>query len=180
VVKILVPVAAVVLVAAACTSPAPTPSLAVETLSPTPTVAPRPSATRSLTPSPSPTPAPEADSCSLDPTVSWVIDPCPSMITAVHMVVASLDLPIARLVLQPDPFRCGDLWPGVQSPPICFGPFVMPGTQMHGWVSFRGSDKVAAVSLRLQGLGELTPPPQPSWIATIAAFQVPPAGWVMP
>jgi hypothetical protein len=54
------------------------------------------------------------------------------------------------------------------------------GTTMHGWVSFTGSAKVAAVSLRLESWGGPSPAPSPTWVATIAAFQVPPAGWVMP
>jgi hypothetical protein len=63
---------------------------------------------------------------------------------------------------------------------ICFGPLVMPGTTMHGWVSFTGSAKVAAVSLHLQPATGPSPAPSPMWVATIVAFQVPPAGWVMP
>ncbi len=106
------------------------------------------------------------------------IDPCPLAIAAVRAVVAPLGLPVARLVLQPDPF-CGGPWP-VGSPPVCFGVMVILGTTMHGWVSFTGSDKVAAVSLRLQGAMDPSPPPKPTWVATIEAFEVPPAGWMMP
>ena len=113
-------------------------------------------------------------------TASIAIDPCPPAIAAVHSVIAPLGLPIARIVLQPQPFDCGDLWPGVGSPVICFGHLVMPGTTMHGWVSFTESAKIAAVSLQLQPATGPSPAPSPMWVATIAAFQVPPAGWVMP
>ena len=111
---------------------------------------------------------------------SSVVDPCPPAIAAVRAVIEPLGRPIARIVLQPQPFECGDLWPGVGSPAICFGPLVLPGTTMHGWVSFVGSPKVAAVSLRLQPATGPSPVPSSMWVATIAAFEVPPAGWVMP
>lgn len=43
---------------------------------------------------------------------------------------------------------------------------------MHGWVTFVGTDKVAAVELhRLPGR---------PWAPILRAFVVPPAGWVMP
>ncbi len=113
-------------------------------------------------------------------TVYIGIDPCPPAIAAVRAVVARLGLPVARVVLQPQPFACGDLWPEVGSPTVCFDVLVISGTTMHGWVSFTGSAKVAAVSLGLQGATDPSPPPRPTWVATIEAFQVPPAGSVMP
>jgi hypothetical protein len=87
-------------------------------------------------------------------------------------VVAYVGHPIARLYIGPGPFQCGDIWPGVGSPIVCFGPIVLPGRQMSGWVSFVGTDKVAAV--------ELHRTPGDPWIARVRAFEVPPAGWVMP
>ncbi len=97
---------------------------------------------------PTATPPTEADVCTLDPTISWVTDPCPAMIAAVHTAVASLGLPVARIVLQPDPFDCL-MWPGAESQVLC-QPLTIPGTTMHGWVSFTGSNKVAAVEIEHQ------------------------------
>jgi hypothetical protein len=52
---------------------------------------------------------------------------------------------------------------------------------MHGWVSFSGTDKVAAVALaRDVSLGGAIPSPVPPWTARVVAFVVPPAGWSMP
>jgi len=136
-----------------------------------------------VTPTPTATLPAETDVChaELTKTVYIGVDACPAAIAAVHAVVAPLGLPVARIVLLPRPFDCGPyLWPGVGSPMICFGVIIQPGRNMHGWVSFRGSTKVAAVSLVLQGPGDPSPPPSPLWIATIEAFEVPPAGWVMP
>ena len=67
---------------------------------------------------PTATPPEEADVCTLDPTISWVTDPVPAMTAAVHAAVASLGLPVARIVLQPDPFDCL-LWPGAASQVLC-------------------------------------------------------------
>jgi hypothetical protein len=43
---------------------------------------------------------------------------------------------------------------------------------MHGWVTFIGTDKVAAVELRRS--------PREPWTAVVRAFAVPPVGWAMP
>jgi hypothetical protein len=172
--------AALVVAVAACASPVPSPAAS------TPTSTPATSATGTpapVTPPPTATPPAETDACVAEPmkTVYIGIDPCPPAIAAVRAVVAPLGLPVARMVLQPRPFACGrDLWPGVESPMVCFGVLVIAGTTMHGWVSFTGSAKVAAVSLRLQPATGPSPAPSPMWVATIVAFQVPPAGWVMP
>jgi hypothetical protein len=108
-------------------------------------------------------------------------DPCPSALKAIRAIVARLDFPIARIYVEPGPFICGDyLWPGVTSPPICFGPIIIPGTMMHGWSSFEGTDKVAAVELRRGVPPRASPPVVPPWRATVVAFVVPPTGWVMP
>ena len=50
---------------------------------------------------------------------------------------------------------------------------------MHGWVSFSGTDKVAAVFLRRFLVTGASPSPAPPWNATLSAFIVPPAGWSM-
>lgn len=175
------------LLVAACASPAPSPSLAAPTArpvaspvgTPLPVTPPPPSSPPPSTP-PTATPPAETDLCVAQPmkTVYIGLDPCPPAIAAVRKAVAPLGLPIASLVLQPG-FFCG-LWPNAASPAICFGPLYVPGSAMHGWVTFLGSDKVAAVSVRLRGALDASPPPSPSWVATTVAFQVPPAGWVMP
>lgn len=165
-------------------APAPSPSI-----SPSPTAAASPSA-----PSPSaPSPAPSVSLPTSTPTETVICvpepgplpsalgDPCPSAIAAVRTVVEPLGEPIVRIYLQPGLF-CGGLWPGVGSPPICFGVLVVPGSAMHGWVSFSGTDKVAAVTLRRDvfPVSEAIPSPVPPWTASLAAFIVPPAGWSMP
>ncbi len=173
----LASVAALVVAVAACAGPVPSPSASTPTSTP---AAPAPGTPAPVTPAPTATPAAETDVCLTAPMKAVYIgsDPCPPAIAAVRAVVAPLGLPVARMVLQPDPF-CGGPWP-VGSPPVCFGVMVILGTTMHGWVIFTGSDKVAAVSLRLQGAMDPSPPPSPMWIATMEAFEVPPAGWMMP
>lgn len=172
----------VALLLTACASPAPSPSLAAPTAHPvaSPVGTPFPVTPQPTSTPPTATPPAETDVCVAEPmkTVYIGLDPCPPAIAAVHEAVVRLGLPIVRLVLQPGLF-CG-LWPNVASPAICFGPAYRPGTAMYGWVRFTGSDKVAAVSVRLQGALDPSPPPSPLWVATIEAFQVPPAGWVMP
>jgi hypothetical protein len=105
-------------------------------------------------------------------------DSCPPAIAAVRAVVASLDLPVVRIVIEPGVFLCDDPWPMPGSSVACLSPSLLAGTTMRGWVTFSGSAKVAAVILSRDG-----PPsaaPSPTWTATIAAFAAPPAGWVMP
>jgi hypothetical protein len=167
----------VLLALSACASPLPTGT-------PTPT----PASTEAVVAAPTlPTPSPTPSASSIpSPSASTVTclpetaplpsglqgDPCPSAIAAVRAVVASLALPIARMHIEPGPFGCGDLWPGFGSPVICFGPIILPGTSMHGWVRFVGTAKVAAV--------ELHRTPSRPWTPALRAFVVPPAGWVMP
>ena len=172
----LVAAAALIVGVAACASPAPSPSASAPTATPVVSASGTPPR---VTPPPTATPPTETDVCVPEvSTPASAADPCLLAIAAVRSVVAPLGLPIARIVLRPDPF-CGGLWP-VGSPPVCFGVMVILGGTMHGWVSFTGSAKVAAVSVALQGDDDPTPPPSPLWIATIEAFQVPPAGWVIP
>ena len=108
-------------------------------------------------------------------------DPCPDAVFAVTAAVAPVRLPADSIVIEPGPFYCDVIWPGVGSPPACYGPIVRPGQFMHGWVSFVGSDKVAAVMLGLDLPGDLDQPgaTRPPWHATLVATEIPPAGWVM-
>jgi hypothetical protein len=106
---------------------------------------------------------------------------CPWAIPAVELAVAPVRLPIERIVIEPGPFYCDVLWPGVQTPATCYGYAVRPGQFMHAWVRFRGSTKVAAVMLGLDlspdGASAATRPP---WHTTLVAVETPPDGWVMP
>ena len=109
-------------------------------------------------------------------------DPCPGAAFAVSLAIAPVRLPAKLIVIEPGPFYCDVIWPGVASPPACYGPIVRPGQFMHAWVSFTGSDKVAAVMLGLDLPNDLNLPgaTRPPWSATLVAAEVPPAGWVMP
>ena len=169
----------------ACASPAPSAALS-STQPPAPPVSPSPSQPPQTSPSPPPSPtaspSPSASvSCVPEPAEvapGGSGDPCPSALAAVQAVVAPLGLPVSQIRIQPGPFLCGVLWPGGQSPVVCFGVLVMPGASMHGWVVFAGTAKVAAVGL------SRTPPhgstPGGPWKASVVAFTVPPGGWVMP
>ena len=107
-------------------------------------------------------------------------DECPSAVVAVEALVARLG-PIVRVQVDRGPFECGDLWPGVGSPPMCYGSLIVRGSTMHGWASFLGADKVAAIALQRSSLERNSVgPPFGPWKARLAAFVVPPAGWVMP
>jgi hypothetical protein len=106
---------------------------------------------------------------------------CPSAILAVELAVAPVRLPIERIVIEPGPFFCDVIWPGAQSPVVCFNVFVRPGQYMHAWVSFVGSSKVAAVMLGLDlPPGDAPVATRPPWQTTLVAVEVPPSGWVMP
>jgi hypothetical protein len=64
---------------------------------------------------------------------------------------------------------------------MCTGLLALPGRWMHGWVSFFGTDKVAAVSLALDlPVSGAIPSAVPPWKADVVAFAIPPAGWSMP
>ena len=107
-------------------------------------------------------------------------DPCPSAVAAFRKLASASGLPIARMVIEPDFFACGQPWPNVASPPVCYGAFLAPGTAMHGWVAFIGSDGVDAIGLvRSVPKGSVATSPPP-WQANSLALAVPPAGWVIP
>src|SRR5712691_6981434 len=71
---------------------------------------------------------------------------CPTAIVAFEAVAARLGTS-ARLRIEPSDFACADLWPGVGSARPCMQVMRQPGSEMHGWASFAGPDKVAAISL---------------------------------
>jgi hypothetical protein len=107
-------------------------------------------------------------------------DECPSAIAALEALVTRLG-PIARIRIEPGLFDCGNLWPGVGTPPACFGAAIFPGLAMHGWASFLGTGKVAAIALQRSSLQRSrVGPPFGPWQARIVTLVVPPAGWVMP
>ena len=107
-------------------------------------------------------------------------DPCPSAKSATTDAVARLGYPVARIVLLPGPFDCGVVWPGSDSPPVCLGPAILPGRSMHGWVSFVGTERIAAVEM-YRDIPTSTPASTPGpWTVTISDLRVPPAGWQMP
>ena len=109
-------------------------------------------------------------------------DPCPAAILAVELAVATVRLPIERIVVEPGSFSCGLYWPGAQTPPACYGAMTRPGQYMHAWVSFVGSSEVAVVVLGLNLPSDLDAPgaTRPPWQTTVLAVEVPPSGWVMP
>ena len=164
-------------------APAPSPSPTSQAY-----IAPSPSA--STSPQATPTPSPPSPSLAAEPVclpftgelpAGLEGDPCPSALKAIRAIVEPLGFPIARIHVEPGPFICGHyLWPGIGSPPECFGPIIIPGTRMHGWSSFEGTDKVAAVELHRDVPRRASPPVVPPWRATVVAFVVPPTGWVMP
>lgn len=147
--------------------------------------------TSSRAPSPSPTagppgsPAPTARvDCTeepgpLAPGLSGLA--CPSAVLAVELAVAPVRLPIERIVIEPGPFFCDVIWPGVQTPVVCFGFAIRPGQYMHAWATFTGSPNVAAVMLGLDlPADDATGASRPPWNATLTALEIPPDGWVMP
>lgn len=109
-------------------------------------------------------------------------DPCPSAILAVEDAVATIRLPILRLVILAGPLFCNVIWQGYGSPAPCFGPAVRPGQYMHAYVSFDDSDKVAVVMLGLDLPTDDNDPAatRPPWQTTLVALDIPPSGWVMP
>ena len=157
----------------------------VRGLTPVPTLTPAPFVP-SAPPPAAATPAPTTTvSCAREPgplPAALAGDPCPDAVLAVELAVAPARLPVRRIVIEPGPFYCDDLWPGVGTPRLCYGPLVRPGQFMHAWASFVGSGEIAAVALGLDLSDDLDAPSatRPPWHATLVALQTPPAGWVMP
>jgi len=121
--------------------------------------------------------------CAPDPQAPALLgDPCPAATVAVELAVAPVRLPIANVVIEPGPFFCDDVWPGAGSQAPCYGPNVQPGQFMHAWVTFVGTQQVAAVMLGRDlptEVGSPAPTPPP-WLATLVTVAVPPPGWSMP
>jgi len=113
---------------------------------------------------------------------AYLGDPCPAVTVAVELAVAPVRLPIARVVIEPGPFFCEDVWPGVGIVVPCYGPMVQPGQFMHAWVSFARSTQVAAVMIGRDLPTDVgsPPPTPPPWTATLVKVETPPAGWSMP
>ena len=169
--------------AAGCAAPLPPSALTPLSTQPPASL---PSPTQSITPSASPTPSAAASpsiTCVSDHTSATgtpLADECPSAIAALEALVTRLG-PIARIRIEPGLFDCGNLWPGVGTPPACFGAAIFPGLAMHGWASFLGTGKVAAIALQRSSLQRSrVGPPFGPWQARIVTLVVPPAGWVMP
>ena len=109
-------------------------------------------------------------------------DPCPGAIAAVELAIAPVRRPISRIVIEPGPFYCDDVWPGAGSQRPCYGVLVLPGQYMHAWAAFERSGEIAAVMLGRDIPTNLEVPaadPLP-WSATLVTVEVPPAGWSMP
>lgn len=134
------------------------------------------------TQAPAPTATVGCDEESGDLVLGLTRPACTSAILAVELAVAPVRLPIERILIQPGPFFCDVLWPGVQTIPACRGGYAaQPGQFMHGWVSFTGSQKVAVVMLGLD-LPEpvrATGAARPPWHTTLVTVEIPPTGWVM-
>lgn len=105
-------------------------------------------------------------------------DECPTAIIAFEAIAERLGK-IARMRIEPRDFTCGDPWPGV-SYPTCIGVFVLSGSAMHGWASFVGTDKVAAIALSRSPIGQVPSTSFGPWQGRLDVFVVPPVGWVMP
>jgi hypothetical protein len=148
--------------------------------SPTPSAAAAAGAASAASPGPTP-----AVVCSEEPgdlALGLSKPACPQAILAIQLAVAPVRLPIDRIVIEPGPFFCDVLWPGVQTAAPCRGAVVQAGQFMHAWVRFRGSAKVAVVMLGLD-LPIVPQSPRPirqPWITTIVTVEIPPTGWVMP
>jgi len=149
---------------------------------PEPTSGPSPVAPSQAAPSPA-APSPvvrcTAEPGPLPPVLAG--DPCPDAELAVVAAVAPVG-PIARMVIEPGPFYCNVVWPGVATPVVCSMFSIAPGQYMHAWVAFDGSDEIAAVMLGLNLPDNLFAPgaTRPPWSATLVVVEVPPAAWVMP
>jgi hypothetical protein len=113
---------------------------------------------------------------------AYLGDPCPAATIAVELAVAPVRLPLARVVIEPGPFFCDDVWPGAGVEVPCYAPMVQPGQFMHAWVSFTKSSEIAAVMVGRDLPTEIgsPPPTAPPWTATLVKVEAPPAGWAMP
>ena len=163
--------------------------------SPTPSATPTP--THGATPTPTPT-------SSLSPPPSFAVSPAPSFRTTClpdrvlplgsnggptadecsailpfEAVAARLGA-ITRVFIKASDFWCGDLWLPWGSPPPTDCAVPQLGSAMSGWASFEGTDNVAAISVRRSQVGPKSPVVFGPWHASLEAFTVPPADWIMP
>jgi hypothetical protein len=109
-------------------------------------------------------------------------DQCPAAILAVQLAVAPIHQPIQRIVIEPGPFYCDQVWPDPDTQVTCYGPTIRLGQFMHAWVSFAGTASVAAVMLGLDLPDNIDAPGATisPWGTTLVAYEVPPSRWVMP
>jgi hypothetical protein len=109
-------------------------------------------------------------------------DPCPAAVAAVEQAVRDVRIPLERIVIEPGPFYCNEIWPGIGSPRFCSMFSIQPGQWMHAWVRFTDSDRIGAVMLGLDLPDNQEEPgaTRPPWLTTLVAVEVPPDGWVMP
>jgi hypothetical protein len=121
--------------------------------------------------------------CTPDPNAFDLGDPCPSALEAVERAVAPLGQAVSAIDIEPGPFLCDQLWPGVGRDQ-CFGTFVRPGRFMHAWAEFMDSPRIAAISLARDGptvpaASSASSAPS-AWRATVEAYEIPPQGWAFP
>lgn len=170
-------------VACAAPAPPPTPVGSPPPVAPPPqgpSLAPvPPSAPPIVPPSPAPSASaaftvtclgsPKPGAANASPTV---LTDCSELATAVLAAVAHLPYSVQAMSLRTFPFGCGG--PFTEGAVRCRsvpgpGPTTIPGS---AYVTFAGTDFVAAVTYEAVD--------DPPLIAKLIAFEVPPAGWVMP
>jgi hypothetical protein len=159
----------------------PPPASSPQPVAPPPQSAPPAPAPPSSPPIAPPSPAPSASAAftvnclgSSEPgglaSSPTVLHECSELVSAVLAAVAPLGYPVQAMTLRTFDFGCGGPFAmGVYFCPMIPAARKVPGS---GYVTFIGTDKVAAVSYEAVD--------DPPIIVKVVAFQVPPAGWVMP
>ena len=102
---------------------------------------------------------------SWQPGGSPILD-CPAAEAAVLVAVAGLGYPAQSVTIRPYGFTCGD--PFGSGKMACL--YITRGPVAY--VRFVGTNKVAALTIALDASGQM--------VASVVAFEVPPAGWSMP
>lgn len=123
---------------------------------------------------PSPSPAIAVTCLGLDLGAQSPAQPfdCQPEEAAVLLAVARLGFPVRTITIGLFDFRCGGPFPtGVRSCPAMLAP-----TGGAAYVMFVGTPKVAAVTFTVAP----PQPPNPPLPTTVVAFELPPAGWVLP
>jgi hypothetical protein len=95
---------------------------------------------------------------------------CPAELVAVEAAISKLVRPTSRIAIEALGFPCGSAFDG-GSNGNGGGCFLHPPGPV-AYVSFVGTDNVAALSLALVPNGPL--------VATLVTYEVPPPGWSMP